>query len=104
TSDYNRITVFADYISQAGNRQFLGGLMYGRDVVQYYEDNTAVTLYFGAFLRWGDAIIPMMKLDMKRLSMGLSYDVNVSKLYVASNWRGGFELTASYKAFLKTRS
>jgi len=104
-TDYNRITCFADYISQGGNKQLLAGLMYGTDVVQYYDDeNAAVTVYFGAFLRWADAVIPMVKLDMKKMSIGLSYDVNISKLYVASNWRGGFELTASYKGFLKTRS
>jgi type IX secretion system PorP/SprF family membrane protein len=104
-TDYNRITCFADYISEGGNSQLLAGLMYGTDVIQYYEDEkAATTLYFGAFVRWNDAVIPMVKLDMKKLSIGLSYDVNISKLYVASNWRGGFELTAAYKGFLKTRS
>jgi hypothetical protein len=52
----------------------------------------------------GDAIIPMVKLDRKNVSMALSYDVNTSKLHVASNWRGGFELTLVYKGFLKINS
>jgi type IX secretion system PorP/SprF family membrane protein len=102
--EYGKIIAFADYVTQGGNSQLLGGLMYGKHLVQYYDDDRALMLYCGAFLRWGDAIIPMIKMDMKQLSIGISYDVNVSKLYVASNWRGGFELTASYKGFLQTRS
>jgi type IX secretion system PorP/SprF family membrane protein len=50
-------------------------------------------LYGGAFYRIGDAIIPIVKLDYKRYSFGLSYDVNVSKLKAASNLRGGMELS-----------
>jgi hypothetical protein len=30
------------------------------------------------------------------LSIGLSYDVNISKLTTASQFRGGFELSLSY--------
>ncbi len=50
-------------------------------------------LYIGAFYRMNDAIIPVVKLDYKRYSFGLSYDVNVSKLRTASNMQGGMELT-----------
>lgn len=50
-------------------------------------------LYIGSFFRLNDAVIPVVKLDYKRYSFGLSYDVNVSKLKVASNLRGGMELT-----------
>jgi len=50
-------------------------------------------LYGGAFLRVNDAIIPIVKLDYKRYSFGISYDVNISRLKVASNLRGGMELT-----------
>jgi hypothetical protein len=103
-SDYGRIVGFVDYMKQGENRQLLGGLMYGMDIVEYYDDEDQVTLYFGSFIRVGDAIIPMVKLDRKNVSMALSYDVNTSKLHVASNWRGGFELTLVYKGFLKINS
>lgn len=105
TSDYNKLVGFIDYIRQGGHTQLLGGIMYGTEISQSYDDeDAAVTLYGGSFVRWGDAVIPVVKLDMKKVSLGLSYDVNISKLNVASNWRGGFELTACYKAFLRTRS
>lgn len=103
-SEYDKIMAFADYMMQGGHRQLLGGVMYGTELSKYYDDDEPTTLYFGAFVRWGDALMPMMKLEMNQLTLGLSYDVNISKLHVASHWRGGFELTASYRSFLKTRS
>jgi type IX secretion system PorP/SprF family membrane protein len=105
TSDYTKLIAFADYLIQGGNRQLLGGVMFGTDVSQSYEDeNENVTLYAGAFMRWKDALIPMVKIEMKNLSIGVSYDVNISKLTVASKWRGGLEMTVSYKGFLKIPS
>jgi hypothetical protein len=41
---------------------------------------------------------------MYKLSFGLSYDVNVSQLKTASQWRGGFELVVSYKTQLRIRN
>jgi type IX secretion system PorP/SprF family membrane protein len=93
---------FADYYSQAGNHQLLGGILYGRDLTENSSEETApAAIYMGSFLRWGDAVIPVVKIDMHQLSIGISYDINTSKLNVASNWRGGLELTACYRGFLK---
>jgi hypothetical protein len=101
-ANQKRIIAFADYFSQNGNRQLLGGFLYGFDFQEYYnEDKTPTTFYMGSFLRWGDALIPVVKLDFSHLSIGLSYDINISKLNTVSNARGGFEFTASYKGFLK---
>jgi type IX secretion system PorP/SprF family membrane protein len=99
-----KIIGFGDYMIQAGNRQLLAGLMYGTKLVEYLEDDEPTSVYFGAFLRWGDAVMPMIKLDMKNFALGVSYDINISKLQVASNWRGGLEITGSYRNFLKIRS
>ena len=103
-SDYTNIVAFADYMIQGGNRQFLAGAMYGMNLNRYYDDPDPTTLYFGTFMRWGDALMPMTKLDMKHMSIALSYDINISKLHVASYWRGGFELTAAFRSFLKIRN
>jgi type IX secretion system PorP/SprF family membrane protein len=102
-SDESKLVSFADYMVQGGNRQLLIGMMYGMDFVNYYDEDPT-TLYFGGFVRWGDAVMPMVKLDLKNFSLGISYDVNISKLQVASNWRGGFELTGCYKGFLQIRN
>jgi hypothetical protein len=38
------------------------------------------------------------------MSFGATYDINISKLTPASNYRGGIEVTLSYKAFGASKS
>ena len=102
-SDMNRVLLYADYMSQGGNRQGIGGFLYETDLVQY-DDYDNVTLGLGTFYRWGDAVVPVVRLVMHGVQMGLSYDVNVSQLKTASQFRGGFEFTASFKGFLNANS
>jgi len=108
-TESSRITIFTDYFSQGGHRQFVGGLFYSIDVVDYlqdpydnYEDKTKVT--FGGLYRWNDAFIPTVRLEHHKFSMGLSYDVNVSKLKTASQARGGLELTLNYVSPISGRN
>lgn len=104
TSDFNRLILYGDYFIQGGSRQFLGGALYGNDLMQNYEDEKVFSLYFGGYYRWNDAIVPVIKMDMYDLSIGMSYDINISKLRSASQLRGGFELTATYKTKFAHRS
>jgi type IX secretion system PorP/SprF family membrane protein len=104
TSDIHRAIVFADYFTQGGHRQFLGGAMYQMQLASNYDNDDVMNLSLGGFYRWKDAFIPVVKMDIYKLSIGLSYDINTSQLTTASNWKGGFELTASYKAKLSNRS
>ena len=101
--DRGHMISFVDYYSQSGNHQLLGGLLLGLDLTQYDNEESAA-IYIGSFLRWGDALVPVVKMDFNHMSIGISYDVNISKLNVVSNWRGGLELTASYQGFLKIRN
>lgn len=55
---------------------------------------TAVSL--GAFYRVKDAFIVAANMDYKNFNVGVSYDVNTSKLTAATNRRGGFELSVIY--------
>jgi hypothetical protein len=75
--------------------------MYSHDL-QVIEDNRT-TITGGILYRWDDAIIPVVQLELSKLIIGTSYDINISKLVVASQYRGGFELTIAYKDFLNTR-
>lgn len=68
------------------------------------DEDDAFSLSAGAFMRGTDAVIPMLKLDYYKLGIGLTYDVNISKLKSASQTRGGMELTLSYRNFLNIRS
>jgi type IX secretion system PorP/SprF family membrane protein len=103
TSDYDKVVLYADYFIQGGNNQTQGGLMYKHDLVRQDEDES-VSLSLGSFLRWNDAVIPVVKLDYYKLGIGITYDVNISKLSAASRLRGGYEITLSYRNFLNMRN
>lgn len=97
--DYTFFTLQSDYSQQGSFKEVIGGALYsyklGGD-----PDNPMYTLHAGAFLRWKDALIPVLKIDKEALSLAISYDVNVSPLRTASMGRGGFELSVSYVGFL----
>ncbi|HEX6913820.1 MAG TPA: PorP/SprF family type IX secretion system membrane protein [Chitinophagaceae bacterium] len=91
-------TVQGDYTKQGSFQQAIMGALYSYKLGDDFE-NPAYIVHFGAFLRWKDAFIPVIKLDFVPFSIGLSYDVNVSQLRTASQGRGGFELSVSYRTF-----
>jgi type IX secretion system PorP/SprF family membrane protein len=103
TSETDRLILYADYFEQGGNSQMQGGALFKHDWYQEDEDQS-LGFSVGAFYRWNDAVIPVIKLDYYKLAIGLTYDVNISKLRTASQFRGGFELTLSYKSFLNIRN
>jgi type IX secretion system PorP/SprF family membrane protein len=96
--EYTFFTLQADQSLQGPFKETIAGALYSwklgdPDVPEY-------TLHTGAFLRWKDALIPVVKVDMHSLSIAISYDVNVSQLKTASQSRGGFELSIAYLGFL----
>ena len=93
------ITVQADYSTQGTARELIGGLTYGYNLGDFIDDPKYI-LNVGAYMRIGDAFIPVIKLDMLPLSIGISYDVNISTLNTVSQGQGGFELSISYIGFL----
>lgn len=103
TSEYDRFILYTDIFTQGGNRQVQGGFMYKHDLVQEEVDNS-FSLSGGAFIRWNDAVMPVVKLDYYKLGIGVTYDVNISKLRAASQARGGYEVTVSYRSFLNIRN
>ncbi len=103
-NDKDYITAFVDYFSQNGSRQIIGGVLYGLSTTTNYVSEEPNILYFGSFVRWGDAVIPVVKMSFNHMTIGVSYDVNISSLKTSSNWRGGLELSMSYTNFLKIRS
>lgn len=103
TSDFDKVVIYTDVFSQGGSTQTQGGLIYQHDLLQEDVDY-AMSISAGAFLRWNDAVMPLLKLDYYKLGIGITYDINTSKLRSASTARGGFELTASYRTFLNIRN
>jgi type IX secretion system PorP/SprF family membrane protein len=97
--DYTYFTLQADQSVQGPFSETIGGALYsyklGGD-----PDAPDYILHAGAFLRWKDALIPVLKIDKHPVSIAVSYDVNVSQLKTASQSRGGFELSVTYIGFL----
>lgn len=99
-TEYAYLTLQADQSMQGSFNETIAGAMYGLKLGPdpahpYY------TIHAGTFLRWNDALIPVIKLDYSPFSVALSYDVNISKLKQSSYGRGGIELSVSYIGFIK---
>jgi len=93
------ITLQADHSNQGKFKETIAGALYGIKLGPEL-DHPLYTLHGGAFIRWNDALIPVLKVDYAPYSFSLSYDVNISKLKTSSYGRGGFELGISYVGFL----
>ena len=68
-----------------------------------YTPNENISLQFGGFYRFADAIIPVMRFDYQELSFIFSYDVNISKLTAASRGEGGAEISITYTGNVFTK-
>ncbi len=100
-----RLKFIAQYneIHMGAYSEYLGGALLGYSL---YDDGMESTraFYFGAYMRYKDAIIPSFRLDMEKYEVGITYDANISKLKTASNTFGGFELSLVFKGFLNSRN
>jgi type IX secretion system PorP/SprF family membrane protein len=97
--DYSFFTIEADHSIQGTAIETIGGIMYSYKLGDE-PVNPQYTFNLGAYIRVGDALIPVLKMDMYPLSVAISYDVNISELKTASYGAGGFELSISYIGFL----
>ncbi|WP_336517028.1 PorP/SprF family type IX secretion system membrane protein [Pollutibacter soli] len=102
-SEIDQLFFYGDFFYQGGSYQGQGGALLSHSFVEEEEDYK-LAMGVGLFYRWNDALVPLVKFDYYNLSLGVSYDVNVSKLKTASQMKGGFELTLSYRNYLNIRS
>lgn len=84
---------------QGPNMEINTGGMYRMRV----KDGSRITIFyteqaisFGLHYRFKDALIPSFIYEVNNWAIGVSYDVNVSSFTLASNARGGFELSMKY--------
>ena len=54
-------------------------------------------VYLGGWMRLRDAIILKLGVDYTNATIAVSYDINISKLKIASGGRGGIELSLIYR-------
>lgn len=59
-------------------------------------DGLTTAISVGAFYRLKDAMILAANMNYKNYTVGISYDINTSRLVAATNQRGGFELSLIY--------
>ncbi|MDI9358274.1 MAG: PorP/SprF family type IX secretion system membrane protein [Phycisphaerales bacterium] len=112
----NSIEFYLDYAYQSGNQQLYLGSIYNFHFAtgsSFYDsygyagrsgEGNDKTFYFGCLYRLNDAIIPVVGIKAFNLNLGVSYDINVSKLVQSSKYRGGWELTLAYIVRLKHRA
>jgi Bacteroidetes-specific putative membrane protein len=97
----DRIVVYADCFVQGGNRLVQGGALYTHSF-DYTGEEASFSIVVGGVYRWKDAFVPVLKLYTGQLGIGISYDVNISTLSAASQFRGGFEMSLSYMGMWET--
>ena len=91
-SEQFSFTVNGNYsLQQPYHELIFGGLFTWRAVPVGLPSIFAFS--FGAYYRLQDAIIPMLKIDYKNVSIGYSYDVNNSSLAVGASGAGATEIT-----------
>jgi type IX secretion system PorP/SprF family membrane protein len=66
------------------------------DASKYTTFVSETALALGAYYRMGDAVVVAAQFEWKNFLVGLSYDVNISKLSTASKGAGGLELALRY--------
>ena len=95
--DLNRVYISALYMKSNFMEERTIGVVYSANIDGLEDENfVGRSVQFGAWYRLKDAIIPYVGLQLNAYKIGLTYDVNVSTLSTASNFRGGFELTMVY--------
>lgn len=97
-SDNSFVTFHGDFLKQGASQEIIGGGTVSYKLGDY--ENPSYIISAGANVRWKDALIPIIRLDYRPFSVGVSYDINVSQLKTATQGRGGFEITLSYIGFL----
>ncbi len=96
------LTLEGDYTKQGASNELVFGGLYSYKIgtTDDDDDKSKNAVSFGGFLRWKDAFIPVIELEMSPYTFALSYDVNVSQLATVSEARGGAEISITYSGFL----
>lgn len=86
----------ASYTRQGKYTEAIAGGLISWKRQSLRDDEPSFAMFVGAFYRYSrnsDAAIPTLKVEYKSISIGASYDVNISRLRTATNAQGGFELS-----------
>jgi type IX secretion system PorP/SprF family membrane protein len=94
---YTNVSLVPSYLLEFQGKQ--KELLMGCMIRYKFDEDSKFTGYIhgnyfsiGAHYRNGDAVILSTLMEFGNMGIGLSYDVNVSKLHAVSTYRGGFEV------------
>lgn len=93
--DISTLHISALYSTQAKAHETVVGGAMQIGVGPQTTDNP-INVYAGAWMRFGDAIIPYVGLEWGSFRLGTTYDINTSSLKTASQSRGGIEISLIY--------
>lgn len=85
--------------SQGPNREIIAGMYFRirlKEASKYTGNINESALSFGGNWRYNDAISPGFLLEIKEYAIGVSYDLNFSRLTPATNMLGGVEITIKF--------
>ncbi|MBW8049579.1 MAG: type IX secretion system membrane protein PorP/SprF [Cytophagales bacterium] len=91
------------YMRQKKAQELTLGTSVGYKLVEDYKYDVSGTVFLGSWYRLGDALVMMIGGEYQNFTLGISYDINVSSLRLASNGRGGPEISLIYEAPLPTK-
>jgi type IX secretion system PorP/SprF family membrane protein len=86
----------AIFLSQGKFKEITGGTHVKLSFINNLMEKKA--FYAGVWMRAidKDAFILSLRADMNQFNVGLSYDINMSKLSAASRYQGGFEISVMF--------
>jgi len=87
------------YYRQGATQEIYAGSMVRyklRQDSKYTGLQKGAAISVGGFLRARDALVATMLFEYSQYAIGLSYDVNTSRLRTASSGRGGFEISLRF--------
>tara|TARA_B100001142_G_scaffold179806_3_gene179418 strand:- start:3115 stop:4026 length:912 start_codon:yes stop_codon:yes gene_type:complete len=83
------------YSEQDGFNEFISGIRV--NYLRNKPSSEAIVLRAGLFNRKNDAIIPEFGIKIDNFDAMVSYDINISSLNAASDYKGGFEVSLAYE-------
>ena len=89
-SERTRIVPHIMYMQQGNARETMLGVYAQKNV------NEETDIMIGGYYRYKDALAPFIGIDYKNFLIGISHDVNVSKLGATTRSMNSFELSFSY--------
>jgi type IX secretion system PorP/SprF family membrane protein len=97
----NNLVLEPSYIVmiQGGHHEINAGMMFKyvmQEASHYTGRKKPAAFVLGGYYRFGDAAVIVTGYEFSNYRIGLSYDINLSDLNVASRSRGGFEVSLRF--------